>query len=273
MTAKIKIGNYGYSCEPRWGFGRPTHPRLTEIIFRQRAEYGRRIEHLLTLAEHFAAIPKDAAEDDPAPRWMNPWFTAMDGIMLTGMLARHDPRLLIEIGSGNSTKFARHAITQRKLRTKIVSIDPQPRAEVDRLCDEVIRAPAESVDQGLFSRLKAGDILFIDSSHRSLENSDVTALFLEVLPELPPGVIVHVHDVYLPYDYPPAAEGLMYNEQYLLAALLLGEPKWLEPAFPNFAVVQDQQLSPRLGPLWQAIGTNAFPAPSTSFWLNIKKRR
>ncbi|KIL98916.1 hypothetical protein CCC_02366 [Paramagnetospirillum magnetotacticum MS-1] len=273
MTAKIKIGNYGYTCQPRWGFGRPTHPRLTEIIGRGKAEYIRRIDQVLGLADHFAAIAQEAPEDSPEPRWMNPWFSAMDAIMLTGMLVRHDPRLLIEIGSGNSTKFARHAITAKRLRTKIVSIDPEPRAEVDALCDEVIRAPAEFVDPSVFSRLKSGDILFIDSSHRSLENSDVTTLFLEVLPELPPGVIVHVHDVYLPYDYPPAAEGLMYNEQYLLSALLLGEAKWLEPVFPNYAVVQDPHLSPKLAPLWQAIGTNAFPAPSTSFWLNIKKRR
>ncbi|CAA7623584.1 conserved hypothetical protein [Candidatus Terasakiella magnetica] len=273
MAAKIKIGNYGYTCQPRWGFGSPTHPRLTEIIGRGRADYVRQIERFTAMADFFAAIPQQASEDDPAPRWMNPWFTALDGIVLAGMLARHDPRLIIEIGSGNSTKFARHTIRERNLRTKIVSIDPEPRAEVDALCDEVIRAPAEFVDQSVFSRLKSGDILFIDSSHRSLENSDVTTLFLEILPELPPGVIVHVHDVYLPYDYPPQAEGLMYNEQYLLAALLLGEPKWLEPAFPNYAVIQDAKLSPLLTPLWQAIGTNAFPAPSNSFWLNIKKRR
>ncbi len=273
MAAKIKIGNYGYTCQPRWGFGRPTHPRLTEIVERGRADYARQIDRFVDLREMLAAIPLEAAEDAPTPRWLNPWFTALDGIALTGMLVRHDPRLLIEIGSGNSTKFARHAITERRLRTKIVSIDPQPRAEVDALCDEVIRAPAEFVDPTVFSRLKSGDILFIDSSHRSLENSDVTALFLEVLPDLPPGVIVHVHDVYLPYDYPAHAEGLMYNEQYLLAALLLGEAKWLEPLFPNYFVVQDPALSAKLTPIWQALGTNAFPAPSNSFWLSIKKHR
>lgn len=273
MAAKIKIGNYDYTCQPRWGFGRPTHPRLTAIIERGRGDYTRQIERFVGLADHFAAIPLEAPEDSPLPRWMNPWFTALDGIALTGMLVRHDPRLFIEVGSGNSTKFARHAIAAKGLRTKIVSIDPQPRAEVDALCDEVIRAPAEFVDPAVFARLKPGDILFIDSSHRSLENSDVTTLFLEVLPELPAGVIVHIHDLYLPYDYPPQAEGLMYNEQYLLAALLLGESKWLEPAFPNYFVVQDPQLSARLAPIWQVIGTNAFPAPSNSFWLNIKKRR
>jgi hypothetical protein len=273
VAAKIKLGNYSYTCQPRWGFGRPTHPRLTEIVARGRADYARHLDRFCGLAQHFAAIPAEAPDDRPEPRWMNPWFTALDAVALYGMLVRLNPRLFIEVGSGNSTKFARRAIRDHGLRTKIVSIDPEPRAEIDALCDEVIRAPAETVDQAVFSRLKPDDILFIDSSHRSLENSDVTTLFLEVLPELPPGVAVHVHDVYLPYDYPPHAEGLMYNEQYLLAALMLGEAKWLETLFPNFFVVQDPALSARLAPVWSAIGTNAFPAPSASFWLNIKKRR
>jgi hypothetical protein len=273
VAAKIKLGNYSYTCEPRWGFGRPTHPRLTQIIARGGADYGRQIDRFVALADNFAAIPLEAPEDSPEPRWMNPWFTALDAIALYGTLVRLNPRLLIEVGSGNSTKFARRAITDHGLRTKIVSIDPEPRAEVDALCDEVIRAPAETVDQAVFGRLKPDDILFIDSSHRSFENSDVTALFLEVLPELAPGVAVHVHDVYLPFDYPPAAEGLMYNEQYLLAAMLVAEGRWLEPMFPAYAVVQDRSLSAKLAPLWQRIGTNAFPAPSASFWLNIKKRR
>ncbi|CAA7613911.1 class I SAM-dependent methyltransferase [Magnetospirillum sp. SS-4] len=273
MATQIKIGNYGYTCQPRWGFGSPVHPRLADIIGRHKSDYLRLIERFVDLRDLFAAIPREAAEDAATPRWMNPWFTGLDAIALTGMLVRHDPRLLVEIGSGNSTKFARHAIAARGLRTRIVSIDPQPRAEVDGLCDEVIRTPAEFVDQGVFSRLKPGDILFIDSSHRSLPNSDVTALFLEILPDLPPGVFVHIHDVYLPYDYPPHAEGLMYNEQYLLAALLLGEAKWLEPVFPAYLAAQDPQLSARFAPIWQALGTNAFPAPSNSFWLNIKRRR
>jgi hypothetical protein len=273
LAAKIRIGNYGYTCQPRWGFGTPTHPRLTESIMARRADYGRLLDRFAELAPELAEIPLEAPDEAAVPRWMNLWFTSLDAIALYGMLARHDPRLMIEVGSGNSTKFARHAITRRKLRTRLISIDPEPRAEVDQLCDEVIRAPAETVDPALFAKLKAGDILFIDSSHRSLENSDVTMLFLEVLPELAPGVIVHIHDIYLPFDYPPQSEGLMYNEQYLLAALLLGEGKWLEPLLPNFAVLQDPQLVGRLDPIWQALGTNAFPAPSNSFWLTIKKRR
>ena len=233
----------------------------------------RQLDRFAALAPKLAAIPREAADDDPQPRWLNPWFTGFDALALYGMLTTVNPRLMIEVGSGNSSKFARRAISDGGLRTRLVSIDPEPRAEVDALCDEVIRAPAETVDQALFGRLKSGDLLFIDSSHRSFENSDVTALFLEVLPELEPGVIVHVHDVYLPYDYPPQAEGLLYNEQYLLAALLLGGGRWLDPQFPAYFISQDPQLAARAAPVWHAIGSPVFPTTSSSFWMKVKKRK
>lgn len=273
MVATVKLGNYSYTCQPRWGFGRPPHPLLTPLVAAGRAEYARLLDRFALLAERFAAIPPEAADDSPEPRWLNPWFTGFDAVALYGLLASGNPRQMIEVGSGNSTRFARRAVRDHDLRTRLVSIDPEPRAEVDSLCDEVIRAPVETVDPALFARLKPGDLLFIDSSHRSFENSDVTMLFLEVLPLLEPGVIVHVHDIYLPYDYPPPAEGLLYNEQYLLAALLLGGGRWLEPLFPCFFVSQDQPLAARSRPIWQAVGVDTFPCPSSSFWLKVKKRR
>ncbi len=273
MTAKVKIGNYAYTCEPRWGFGRPTHPALTTLIAAGKPDYVRHLDAFAKFADRFAAIPLQAGDDDPAPRWMNPWFTAFDAVGLYGFLGTLNPRLMVEVGSGNSTKFARRAITDLSLRTRLVSIDPQPRAEVDALCDEVIRAPAETVDDSVFAKLKSGDVLFIDSSHRSFENSDVTRLFLEILPELEPGVIVHVHDVYLPYDYPPPAEGLLYNEQYLLAALFLGGGRWLEPIYPSYYISQDGGLAAHANPVWAAIKASAFPAASNSFWMRVKKRR
>lgn len=273
MVAKVKIGNYAYTCEPRWGFGRPSHPALTTLVAAHRAEYAAQLDRFAALAPRLGAIALDAPEDSPEPRWNNPWFTGFDAVALYGLLAAANPRLVVEVGSGNSTKFARRAVRDFDLRTRLVSIDPQPRAEVDALCDEVIRAPAETVDPGVFARLKPGDVLFVDSSHRSFENSDVTALFLEVLPALEPGVLVHVHDIYLPYDYPPQAEGLLYNEQYLLAALFLGGGKWLEPLFPAFYVSQDAQLASRSAPIWQAVGAQAFPTVSSSFWMKVRKRR
>lgn len=271
MVATVKLGNYVYSCQPRWGFGRPALKGMAEIVAAGRDGYAARLDRFAALAPMLAAIPIDAADDSPAPRWRNPWFTGFDALALYGLLAEIKPRLLIEIGSGNSTKFARRAIRDHGLGTLLISIDPEPRAEIDALCDEVVRAPAETMDPAVYSKLQAGDVLFIDSSHRSFANSDVTALFLEVLPALAPGVVVHVHDVYLPYDYPPQAEGLLYNEQYLLAALFLGGGLWLEPMFPAFYVSQDPDLSARARPAWQAIGADSFPAASNSFWMRVRR--
>ena len=272
MTAKVKIGEYLYSCQPRWGFGLPPHGRLASLIGANKSSYIQRLEKFSGLPG-LAAIPLTAPDDSPEPRWLNPWFCGLDGLALYGMLTSLNPRLMLEIGSGNSTKFARRAIADHQLRTRLVSVDPQPRAEVDSLCDEVLRSPAEAIDIKTFSRLKSGDVLFIDSSHRSFQNSDVTMLFLDILPELEPGVIVHIHDIYLPFDYPPSSEGLLYNEQYLLAALMLGGGNWLEPLFPSFLISQDQALFSKVLPLWQSLKITGFPAPENSFWLRIKKRK
>jgi hypothetical protein len=76
----------------------------------------------------------------------------------------------------------------------LTSVDPQPRASIDPLCDCVIRQPLEEVDTGLFEELQPGDFLFIDSSHRAFTNSDVTILFMNLLPSLGNGVVVHLHD-------------------------------------------------------------------------------
>ena len=94
---------------------------------------------------------------------------------------------------------------------------------MDAVCDTVIRQPLETLDTaGIIENLQAGDILFVDGSHRCFTNSDVTVVFLEILPRLQPGVLVHFHDILLPYDYPPAWSRRYYSEQYLLACWLLG---------------------------------------------------
>ena len=129
------------------------------------------------------------------------------------------------------------------LSTRLVSIDPHPRVEIDALCDVVIRQPAEDVDPDYFNDLRAGDILFIDSSHRSFTNSDVTALYLDVLPRLPPGVVIHLHDVFLPYDYPEEWGDRFYNEQYLLACSLLAKQPSFEILLANTFINCDEQLN------------------------------
>ena len=117
-------------------------------------------------------------------------------------------------GSGDAAKFARRAIQDHGLPTYLTSIDPQPRASIDRSCDRVVRSPLEEVDQQ-FAELQAGDFLFIDSSHRTFTNSDVTILFMNLLPRLRDGVVVHLHDIFWPFDYPPEWNDRYSSEQYL----------------------------------------------------------
>jgi hypothetical protein len=120
----------------------------------------------------------------------------------------------------HSTKFARRAIRDHGLPTRIVSIDPDPRDEIDALCDTAIRESLEQIDLNVVDELERGDIVFIDGSHHCFMNSDVTVFFLDILPRLKPGTLVQFHDLMLPYDYPLEWIERYYSEQYLLAAYL-----------------------------------------------------
>jgi hypothetical protein len=182
--------------------------------------------------ERFGAISFEQGDDPRAPHWSNGYVPPMDGLSLYAMVARHRPRIYMEVGSGNSTKFVRRAIEDLGLETRIVSIDPYPRAEIDDLCDEVIRQPVEMVDPAIFSRLGPDDLLFIDNSHAAFSGSDVTVFFMETLPSLVPGVIYGVHDIILPIDYGSVMAARGYNEQYLMGAYLLGGADGDQVVFP-----------------------------------------
>ncbi len=146
-------------------------------------------------------------------------------------LAKFKPSKYIEIGSGNSTKVAYKAKKELGLTTKIISIDPMPRAEIDSLADEVHRKPFENLDFDIVDLLEENDILFVDNSHRILPNSDSMVFYMEILPRLKKGVIVHIHDIYLPYDYPQFMCDRAYSEQYGLAMYLLANRKNIKQSF------------------------------------------
>jgi hypothetical protein len=195
----------------------------------------------------------------------------LDMVNLYGILALMQPTQYIEIGSGNSTKMARKAIVDCNLATKITSIDPYIRAAIDHLADTIIRQPFEALQNHdwIVETLKANDILFIDNSHRVFANSDAMICLLELLPRLKPGVLVHIHDVYLPYDYPQFMCDRFYNEQYVLAALVMAQPKRYQPFMPNFFVSEDPELSQILTPLWQHPQMAGVEKHGGSFWLQM----
>ena len=210
------------------------------------------LESLLSHRSEFEAIPVTSAPDSAEPFWNNTWFPTLDAMSLYGLLARFEPRHYVEVGSGNSTKFARRAVRDRGLRTRIISIDPAPRAEIDRLCDEIHRVPAEDLGARLVEWLSGDDLLFVDSSYRSFINTDVTVFFLEVLPYLPKGCIWGLHDIFLPWDYPPEWTDRFYNEQYLLATYLLGRGGRDEILLANAYVSQCPALLNLLEPSWSS---------------------
>lgn len=154
----------------------------------------------------------------------NGFFTSPDAEVLYCVIRRHKPRRIVEVGSGNSTKISRLAVIDGEIESRLISIDPQPRTGIDALADEVYRDPVEIVrDRALFAQLRENDVLFIDSSHELLAGNDLVYLYLNVIPTLSPGVLVHIHDVFLPYDYRPEwllEHRLAYTEQYLVQAML-----------------------------------------------------
>jgi predicted O-methyltransferase YrrM len=166
-------------------------------------------------------IPR-AEGDVSHPFWVNDWFPPFDGAALYGLIAERSPRRYIEVGSGISTRFARKAISDLNLQTRIVSIDPHPRTVIDALCDEVVRSRMEEVPREFWEGIGPDDLLFIDNSHCSFPNSDVTVFFVEVMPTLRAGTIWGMHDIFLPWDYPEEWRDRFYNEQYLLLSYLLG---------------------------------------------------
>ena len=120
--------------------------------------------------ENLLRIPR--LEEDPiGPFWANDWFPPLDGASLYGLIGVHAPRRYIEVGSGISTRFARRAIRDLGLGTKIISIDPHPHTTVDTLCDEVMRCRMEDVPRDFWDRVEPDDMLFVDNSRRSFPNS------------------------------------------------------------------------------------------------------
>lgn len=251
---------------PRW----MPHPGISVIL---EAGLERYRETLRSFEHYLPWLDKIAYDSDPqapgTPYWNNVWMPVLDAVALYCLVALKRPHRYVEIGSGNSTKFVARAIADHNLDTKIISIDPQPRAEIDPLCSEVVRKPLEQCNLEVFGALDKNDIVFADNSHRSYMNSDVTVFFCEILPRLASGVTVGIHDIFLPHDYPEDWIGRYYSEQYLLACYLLADTRRFDVTLPVFFAaskglggsLMQQVRSRKKDVSWQS---------GTSFWLSMR---
>jgi len=247
---------------------------LAERILRDRSRIEETLTRIAVFREDMGRIPANAVEEDPEqPYWTNGWLPAVDAAMLYSLVASHRPSVYLEVGSGNSTKFVRRAIRDHSLATRIISIDPCPRAEVDAICDEVIRSPIENVDiDNVAARLKSGDVVFVDNSHRGFQNSDVTVCFMELMPALPSGVCFGVHDIYLPYDYDPCHLDYFYNEQYYLGMYLLGGAVNDKIIMPAWYSCREPALAPHVVTALDHPGIPHSTLSGSSFWMEFGAR-
>lgn len=202
---------------PAGGPGR-RYAAVEERLRSRLATFHEWLDRLADYEADFAAIGSDPA---PAPRWKQSWFPRLDAAIAYGLLRELKPRLVMEVGSGHSTRFLCRAVADGGLDTTIVAIDPAPRATLEGCGVELLRQPLHEDSPAPVSRLSVGDFLMIDSSHILMPGSDVDYLLGQVLPSLPPGVYVQVHDIFLPDDYPTSWAWRGYNEQQGVLPLIL----------------------------------------------------
>ena len=213
----------------------------------------------------YAEIPREPGTDPKQFYLNNGFFTGADALVYYGMVRHFNPQLVIEVGSGFSSRLAARACL-RNGRGELICIEPNP----DRTLTDgfgglttLIAKRVEDVGFDLFQRLRANDILFIDSSHVVRCGGDVNCLLLEIVPRLNPGVIVHLHDIFLPHEYGRAwviDRYRFFTEQYLLQAFLTFNTEFRVLFANHYMAVKHQGEMAALFPNSSGFG-------STSFWM------
>jgi len=203
----------------------------------------------------------------------NDSFESGDSEYLYSIIRLFKPRRIIEIGSGHSTLIARAAIARNTAEDagyvcRHVCIEPYEQPWLETLGIEIIRRRVEELDVATtFGELGANDILFIDSSHVIRPQGDVLFEYLEVLPTLRSGVLVHVHDIFTPKDYLPQwilGEVKLWNEQYLLEAFLTQNPSFrIIGALNHLGHHYPREMSEKL----PVLGSEISHRKPGSFWM------
>lgn len=184
-------------------------------------------------------------ETPPGPRYVadNNMFGVGDATVYRAMLHHLKPARIIEVGSGYSTAIALDECEASNLiKPRITCIEPYPerllsllrKGDEDRVT--LIQRAVQETEKRMYDQLGPNDVLFIDSTHVAKAGSDVIWLFLNIMPRLAPGVVVHIHDVFWPFEYPAdwLQEHRDWTEIYLLHAFLIGNKSWEIMLFPSW---------------------------------------
>ena len=231
----------------------------TQLALLDQLRYG---DELLALAEPSGHL---------APTYDNLAFGPGDAEVLYSMIRHLRPRSVIEVGSGHSTRFADAAMRQNAADGaggRHVCIEPYESEWLAELGVELIRRPVEELARSEFEKLQGGDILFIDSSHVVRPQGDVLFLVHEVLPSLPSGVFIHIHDVFTPRDYPLdwLARRWLWTEQYVVEALLSDSTRYEVTLAVNHLFHDHRESLNRACPVLE----RRADKPPSSFWIRVR---
>jgi hypothetical protein len=207
---------------------------------------------------------------------LGPGYGPVESQILHCVIRRYRPSTVLEIGSGVSTACMLNAVglnaRDGRNSSRIVCIEPFPRPAFRGLQGVAhIEAPCQAVDAAVFESLRAGDLLFIDSSHAVKVGSDVVRIYLDIIPRLPAGVLVHIHDVYLPYLYSRhALDTYLGWQETVLAQALLVDNSRLRILAAESALHYDRREELR------ALLTDYRPQPDreglgTDMWANDRQ--
>jgi predicted O-methyltransferase YrrM len=221
LATLLGLRRLGFFIPYRWAAGVEArdYPALEPVFARALPA----CREVLDAIEGFAAELARIDGPAPEPRWDQAWFPRLDAAAAYALVRTTRPRRIVEVGSGHSTRFLARAVSDGRLATAITCIDPAPRAALGRLPLHHVRSTLQEAPAAFTAGLEAGDMLVVDSSHILMPGTDVDLLLTGVLPRLAKGVLIHVHDVFLPDAYPEAWAWRGYNEQSAIAALLLGD--------------------------------------------------
>ncbi|KHD08597.1 hypothetical protein PN36_02720 [Candidatus Thiomargarita nelsonii] len=205
-----------------------------------------------------------------------PSFAPINALALYAFIRHFKPKKMIEVGSGMSTKISATAFNKNEQEGhagQFIAIEPYPSKELQKGYDGLSRLDTrkvENVELEMFKELGSNDILFIDSSHTVKVLGDVNYLYLNVIPQLNPGVIIHIHDIFFPVEYLPhhfLKKGLkqFWQEQYLLHAFLMFNQEFEVLSSLSYLHCKFQNELKVLFP-WYHV--NRWPS---SFWMRRKR--
>lgn len=244
---------------PRWASPAFTADEIPDAVWERRSELrgiAFDLDAQAALLAELAPLGEELGATGYA--FANRFYEHVDAETAYAMVRRHRPARVVELGSGFSTQVLRAALTANG-GGEHAGYDPYTTTE------GVHAVAAQDVPEEVFAGLGRDDVLFVDTTHLVKTGGDVNRVVLDVLPALAPGVLVHFHDVWLPYEYHRALTetlGANWSEQYLLQAFLSGNDGW-EVLLANAALARDRRDAVRAAfPEWDPV--TEYPS---AFWI------